>query len=392
MVLETSKCTGCSACSVVCPTNCITMVNDKDGFLIPSIDKDKCVNCGLCQKKCPVIAMANIENTQAPNAYYYVNNDLTVLRKSSSGGAFMCLAQKVIEDGGAVFGAIYDQTFAVVTGMAENAEDLEKMQGSKYVECDPKDSYLKVKQLLEQGRLVLYTSTPCKIAGLYATLGNKDYSNLITMEFVCHGVPSVKLFQSYLSLLTKKYGKVISYNFRNKSKWNWGNWGSFEYKTKSNKLREKHFPVASDYYYSLFFKENCLRESCYQCKFASLPRVADVTVGDCWGIERKLAYKEYKNGVSVVVVNNIKGQRFFLQCAGEKTFSPLDLEWVKKNNGTLIKPTKRPDSRDTVYKDLESNDFENTAKKYVKIKRVTPYLARKIPRWAKNFAKKLLRA
>ena len=281
-IADVRFCTGCTACSVICPQKCISMKTDGEGFIKPVIDYSKCINCGLCFKNCPQ-ECSYILNEKRDEAYAFVNLNKSELEKSSSGGAFISLAKYILSKGGVVFGAAYDSNFFVRTVAIERVEDLYRLQGSKYVQSDIGDGYIEVKQYLKRNRLVLFSGTPCQIAGLYAALKEeRENINLITVELLCHGVPSNKLFQTYLKYAERKYGKICEYTFRDKEKWGWGNWGSISYLRK-DKIKKRYFPVASDYFYSLCFKENIFMESCYNCKYAVLPRLADITLGDFWG-------------------------------------------------------------------------------------------------------------
>lgn len=389
-ICEKNQCTGCLACVDICSKECITVTMDEEGFFRPVIDNATCIDCGACTKKCP----ANNELSQRNNvadleAFSFVHPSEENLMNSASGGAFVRLAEYVIKQGGVVFGACYNSDYSVSMRAAFTQEELLPMCGSKYVECKAEDSYKQVKQLLDAGKTVLFTSTPCRIAGLYSTLGNKNYDNLYTAELVCHGVPSTKLFNEYLEYLTKKYGEITSYSFRDKSKWGWGSWGSFSYKTKNGTEKKKHFVVANDYYYSLFFKENTLRESCYVCKYASLPRCGDVVLGDFWGIDSVDAERAKAVGVSLIITTNEKGKRLVGDACGED-LRKTDFDASIKHNQTVIKPTKRPQSRDSFYKAFNELGFLRAAQKYCKLRHVIPVISRYIPKDLKSKVKKLI--
>ncbi len=389
LICEEDRCTGCGACSVICPKHCIKIITDADGFYYPKINQDKCIGCSKCIKNCPINSRCVSSMDHVTEAFSFIHRDANTLSRSSSGGAFMALAEKVISDGGYVFGAVYDKNFNVVMNSAKTLKELTKMQGSKYVEAYVGDTYIRAKEYLDEGAQVLYSGTPCKIAGLYAYLKGKKYLNLITIEILCHGVPSNKLFRSYLEFINWKYGKVIGYSFRDKAKWGWGAWGSFKY-IKNGKSKERYFPARSDYYYSLFYSDNCFRESCYNCKFASEERIADITVGDCWGIEEIMPSSRIQNGVSVIIVNSELGRKALFNAVDASILTQLDIEWVRKNNANLVRPTKRPERRTNFYKDFNNEGFVVTAKKYVKIQHILPFVARYIPREFKIKAKKVL--
>lgn len=221
---EKKNCCGCSACHQVCPRNCIIMVEDEEGFKYPEINEEKCVDCGLCESVCPIIQkpsmyVDNSENMPKAIGGWHIDNEIRY--DSSSGGAFTLFAEYIIKHGGIVFGcALNDKLKAVHLGI-ENIDELYKLRGSKYVQSDISDAFVEIRQHLRNGRLVLFTGTPCQAAGLNSFL-NKRYDNLFICDFICHGVPSPKVFNSYISSLEEKYqDRMVGFRFRNKDKgWN----------------------------------------------------------------------------------------------------------------------------------------------------------------------------
>lgn len=391
-ICDENMCTGCGACKNLCPVHCINIKENGEGFLFPEIDEEKCIHCNKCYDSCPsnVFNVKNFDFDRV-ETYFFTNEDKTILRESSSGGAFSILAGNVIKSKGVVFGAIYDKSYNVVHEYATNYDELNLMRGSKYVESNTTDTYEKAKKFLKEGKIVLFTGTPCQIAGLYSVLEGKKYDNLYTIDILCHGVPSAKLFREYISTLEKKYGKIINYSFRDKEKWGWGNWGSFIYLNKNNKQIKKSFVVANDYFYSLFFKECIFRESCYKCKYAQVPRIGDLTIGDCWGIEEMNSNADLENGVSLILINSKKGKKLISDSISKESLKLLNLSEVIKYNQTIIKPTNRPNTRNDFYKDFEKYGFEETASKYCKLRYFFPIILRYVPRNLKNKIKKLLR-
>lgn len=388
------NCTGCGACKFVCPKKCITMQLDKEGFLFPKIDKDKCIKCGMCLNLCPSYKNNTIiqsENNEL-KIYAYINGRSNDLQKASSGGAFTLFADYVLLKNGIVFGAIFNNDFDAIMCCADNKEDVFRMCGSKYVQCDTRNTYSLVKKYLNSGQWVLYTGTSCQIAGLYATLKKVDISRLITVELLCHGVPSNHLFKKYISFLEGKYGKIVNYTFRDKTKWGWGHWGSFEY-LKGGKTHKKYFPVASDYFYSLYFQENIFRESCYSCKYANITRIADFTIGDFWGNDDLFPELDPKNGISLILANNKKSIDLLENIVQERVNDVLlctDINKVVIYNKTLIKPTVRPVSRNLIYHEFFNEDFEKVAKRHVKTRYIVPLIMRYLPRRLKLNVKRII--
>lgn len=278
-------CTGCTACVNVCVYNAIEIVQDCNGFLYPIINENECVGCGLCEKRCPVLSPLSFDNAITPRAFaLWSVPDRTV---SSSGGAFSAFARKILDNGGIVFGAAFDEKLRCHHIKVDKLEELPPLRGSKYVQSELDGVFLEVKDCLKNGQQVLFTGTPCQIAGLYAYL-HKDYDNLLTLDLACHGTPSNAVFQSYLSKLrTLKKCKISSFEFRRRN-----GWGYIE-----------------NLYMCAFEKAALFRQSCYICPFAKLPRVGDCSIADFWGIGRH--GKPFKHnvlrGVSLVLVNNARG-------------------------------------------------------------------------------------
>ncbi len=384
-------CTGCGACMSLCPVHCISLTQNIQGFLEPDIDHVKCIGCGKCKKNCP----SNVSKKQNYSidrieTYSFTTNHNEILKESSSGGAFTAIAKEIINREGIVFGAAFDENLNVVHTGIDKAEDLYRLRGSKYVQSNTQNTYSKAKEALREGQPVLFVGTPCQIAGLYASLEYKEYENLYTIDLLCHGVPSTALFRSYLDYLESKYGKIVRYSFRDKTKFGWGNWGSFVYWDKNGREHKKDFVVATDYYYSLYFQECNFRESCYKCKYASIPRIGDITIGDCWGIENVDPDADLKNGVSLVIINNTKGKELIVSSLKNEVLKLLNTETMIKFNPTIIDSSKRPGTRDTFYTDFMKYGFENTAKRYCKLKKAIP-VSRYLPIGLKRNIKKALR-
>ena len=272
--------------------------------------------------------------------------------RSASGGAADSVAKTILQMGGVVYGAAYDEQLAVSHIEVTDEAEREKLQSSKYVQSDPKDSYAKVKQRLSEGKTVLFTGTPCQIAGLYAFLGGNP-ENLYTVDLICHGVPSPKFFKKYLEYQNKQTaGRVIYFNFRSKDKRGWGTQYLLKTKTKT-----KTKTLSLDRYGKHFMDGDCYRESCYQCAYANTSRVGDLTVGDFWGIAKSHPNFNSPKGVSSVFVNTEKGQKLFemMRVLAEVEEATLEEGMVKQHN--LVQPSNRPVTRDTFYKSIDEPGF-----------------------------------
>lgn len=270
-ICERSNCTGCGSCFNICPTSAIEMVENEQGFIEPRIDEKKCINCGLCKNKCPSINSIKTEKIKETYAATSKNNE-TVL-KSSSGGIFSEIANYVIENNGCVFGAAFDENLQVEHIFIEKKEEIIKLSGSKYIQSNTGTTYKAAKKELEKGRSVLYTGTPCQIAGLKSFLG-KEYPSLITVDLICHGVPSQNFFNKYIEYISKGK-KITNYNFRHKEK-NDTNCMILTYKLNNKIIKIKN-PFVDSYYYA-FLNGYIYRDNCYQCKYANCNRIGDITI------------------------------------------------------------------------------------------------------------------
>ena len=323
---------------------------------------------------------------EMPKAFACINKDNKIRNSSSSGGMFTLLAENILQNGGVVFGVAFDENYSIIHTYAENKKDCEKFRGSKYVQSQIGDSLKKVKEFLEEGKKILYIGVPCQIGGLKKFL-KKDYENLYTIDIICHGVPSQKIFKKYLENEEKKLReKIISYTARSKSKVAWGMGYCAEIKTK-NKIKYKKADF--DPYYTAFLKGKVNRECCYECKYANLDRIGDITLGDLWGIEQ-FDYDFYdKNGVSLAIVNTIKGEKIFNKVKNLVEYRQYNEQQVTKFNGNLKHPTTRPQNREIIYKQLDEMSFEEYSKKYLANKNKLKYVLKDImPKQIKVLYKK----
>lgn len=333
-IVDKKACCGCSACAQRCPKQCISMIEDEQGFLYPEVDKTSCIDCGLCEKVCPVI---NQGQARRPIKVYASRNaDENVRKNSSSGGVFTILAEKIVEEGGVVFGAKFNAEWDVIHAVAETKDEIVAFRGSKYVQSQIGNSYKDAEKYLKQGRKVLFSGTPCQIAGLKQFL-RKDYDNLLAVDFVCHGVPSPLVWREYLQhilcpegivgkntvfLSSKGLPVVTDINFRDKF-CGWKKFG-FTVRVKSACEADKNSvlpsvndemllrePMSRNLYMQGFLKDIYLRPSCYACLSKCLKSGADITLGDFWGIQRYLPDFDDDRGVSLVMLNSPKGVQYF---------------------------------------------------------------------------------
>ena len=347
-IKEKKECMGCSACKEICPKKCITMKEDYEGFLYPEIDHNKCIECNLCSKTCPMIN-PNKENKKSKEVYGAVNKDKKVLLNSSSGGVFTELAKQIIKDGGVVIGSSLDDDLIVKHIEIDNEKDIEKLQGSKYVQSDMNSQYKNVKLKLEQGIKVLFSGTPCQVSGLYHYL-KKDYDNLITCDFVCTGVPSPKIFKLYRSQYDKN-NNVVNVKFRNKKN-GWVSFGMlFEYKDGNNKYICRY----NDKYILSFYSHLTLRPACYNCKFKLLLSGSDIKLADYWLVKNR--YPEFYNfdGVSHVMINTEKGKCLFDKVKDNFNLIKSSYNDVLEDNLSFSKVVEMPKEREEIFSLLKKD-------------------------------------
>lgn len=314
---DIKSCSGCEACANICAHDAITMKPDWRGFLYPSIDKDKCVDCGLCQKVCPANKDANT-TFLFREAAVYIDKDVQKLQRASSGGAFGAVARYVLAQGGVVFGCSMDEEYNVKFISVRSEEELKKLHGSKYVQTKVGMIYREVKDVLKTGRLALMCACPCHIAGLKSYL-RKDYENLITMDLICHGVPSQPYFRDYVKDLLRRKAKTGITTFR------------FRYKPETCCKTQHTSPKKNvyvgfynkDYYMTYFLWGKGYRDSCYKCRYPGAEREGDFTIGDFWNNERAKLPIDVSNGSSLIFFNTAKAQKMKELFEENSTFVPL---------------------------------------------------------------------
>lgn len=302
---STKDCTACAACVSVCPKQCISMHEDKEGFLQPKIDSSQCIKCHKCEKVCPILNQETIPSDFETQAYAAINNDDEVRAQSSSGGVFFPLAKWVIEQGGVVFGARWNDKWEVIHDYAEDLDGVKAFMRSKYVQSIVGDTLRQAKQFLDAGRWVLYSGTPCQIGGLKAYLG-KEYDKLITVDLICHGVPSPGVWRSYL----KDYHDgetILDINFRDKRE----GWLGFQCVTTTTTTTTYCEKQMENPYFRGFLTNVYLRNSCYHCRFRQYHRASDITLADYWGVDEICPEMHDNKGTSIVFTHTEKGKNLF---------------------------------------------------------------------------------
>ncbi len=355
-------CCGCAACANICPAKAINMQENSEGFLEPVIDGNKCTNCGLCKKICPVIN-TKYENNDKPTCFAYMAND-EVRKNSSSGGAFYVLAKYFIENQGFVSGAVWDNNCTVKHIVSNKIDDIEKMRTSKYLQSSIGDCYQQIQEILNRGTKVLFTGTPCQIAGLKNYL-IKDYVNLFCVDLICNSVPSPKVFRKYIQegFLNNNDAKWINTDFRDK-RYGWGKSSTVTTYTTTNTVAKQ---ANDDDFMRTFFEGICIRKSCSSCVFNRIPRQGDITIGDLWTIKRDKKYnKKYNDtkGTSLILLNNEKGSKLVkILSETNKIFDKIPFDKALVGNPNLTTCTRAHRNRDKFFELLDKVSLkENIAR------------------------------
>ncbi|MCQ4948359.1 Coenzyme F420 hydrogenase/dehydrogenase, beta subunit C-terminal domain [Bittarella massiliensis (ex Durand et al. 2017)] len=334
-------CTGCTACSNVCPQQCISFLEDEEGFLYPNVDESFCVECGKCKAVCPVKKeRGDIPDENNIKVFACVNKDKKVLKESSSGGVFSLLAQKTIEKGGVVFGAAFNECWDVCHISITDSDEIFKFRGSKYVQSNMGDAFSSVKNFLNQGRQVLFSGTPCQIAGLNSYLG-REYTNLVTCDFICTGVPSPKVFRAYRTHYERKFQEpILKISFRDK-KYGWDAFSMVLCGTSKEYRKIRFF----DPYIQAQYSHISLRPACYHCQFKKCNSNSDIKLADYWYVSQVHPEIAARDGVSLVIINGPKGQKLFDSVAPEMQIVESQIEHVYRTNASFAITAKEPVAR-----------------------------------------------
>ena len=407
LIKEKENCCGCSACAERCPKQCISMREDEEGFLYPLIDETICIDCGLCENVCPVINQSEVKKPIVVFAAKNPNDEIRM--KSSSGGVFTLLAEKIISEGGVVFGAKFSADWNVVHCFTENIEGLEGFRGSKYVQSAIGNSYKQTENFLKNGRKVLFSGTSCQIAGLKNYL-HKTYNNLFTVDVICHGTPSPSVWRQYLDSIIHPKGVVgknsvsLSLNeipvlsgisFRDKST-GWKKYGfvlrkrsayGADKNTVSSPLNDSFSFVKEtldvNVYMQGFLHNLYLRPSCFYCPSKKGKCGSDITLGDFWGIQNYHPEIDDDCGVSCVLLNTEKGRQIY-ESLGVLNYS-CTYEEILRGNPSLEHSVTKPKQSTAFWKRFGNEDFSVIV--YSLIKSMQPSFLRRIVRKIKSIVK-----
>jgi len=358
-ICEIENCTGCMACYNACPKHCIKMIYNEDGILIPQIQEVLCSSCNICSTVCP--ANKDISATNPIETYACWNLDEEKRKTSSSGGIAYTFYEYFVKNNGVVYGCYYDKSLQLKFSKATTLEELQKFKTSKYSQSYVGEIYKEIFSFLIKNINVLFIGTPCQVAGLKSYL-RKDYNNLITIDLICHGVPSQKFIDEYIRSLNLdvfpdnlSFRGIYNYYFTLYKN------SKIIYSKKSNE----------DAYYYAFLKKLFLRDSCYKCKYANIKRISDITIGDFWGLGKEIAFEfDTSDGVSVALINTKKGKQLFNNIKNEIFFEKRTLDEAVKGNEQLCHPSIKNENYNKFKQLYKKYGFEYAIKECLKIKEV----------------------
>ena len=362
-IKEKSKCCGCTACSSVCPKQCIEMREDEEGFYYPFVNKEACIDCGLCQKTCPVLSPP--DTTGEPVRTCIVRNkNEEILMRSTSGGFFYALCEYVIQKGGVVYGVRLNDKLEVVHSRAETIEDCVPFLGSKYVQSYLGNIFRQVKKDLDGGRLVCFSGTPCQVQGLRNTLNNEQRDCLILVDITCHGVPSQKIWKEYLDYERNRIQEdIVDVSFRSKH---------FGYNNSSMKIgghdSVKYETARVNPFLKAFFSHMFLRPSCSHCPVKTIHRTSDFTIFDSWKASEVLHQKDDDKGYTNVLVQTDKGLKIIDSLRDRLDIHDVTIKDIIPDDGGMMLRSANPHpSRDAYIRDINEKGYEYATDHYMKI-------------------------
>lgn len=358
-----NECCGCTACASICSKDAITMEQDKNGFFYPVVSQEKCIECGMCDNVCQFHSHYKLDNAYiSQKAYAVRHKKITEIETSRSGAAFIAISDWILDQGGVIYGVGFKDHFKVSHFKAITKRERNSFKGSKYVQSDLDGVFREVKDNLVKDIIVLFSGTACQIAGLKSYIGKSLQKKLYTIDIICYGVPSPKLWQDYLKYIEKRYNEeIIQVNFRDKEKFGWGD-------HKESFVFASGKKIYNDTFADLFGK-GYIRRSCFVCPYTNLERVGDITLGDYWGWERTNEHFNSDNkGCSLVIINTQKGITLFSNIKSDINFIQARLEDITQNH--LLRPTIPPKNIDEFENEYNKYGFKHVARKYGNIAEV----------------------
>ena len=356
-ITDRADCCGCTACAAVCPHGAVSMRADAMGFRYPAVNADLCVECGLCERVCPFNNGYDKSRNIAPTSYAVRHKDMNEVTSSRSGAAFIALSDRILEEGGSVYGAGWSGHFTVTHKRAASRQERDGFKGSKYVQSDLTGIFRQIKTDLTDGKTVLFSGTPCQTAGLHSYIGKKLRTNLILVDIICLGVPGPNIWQDYLSYLEKiNHSRIIAADFRNKSEFGWAS-------HKETYRFLNGIVISEDKFTFLFCEHIMFRHSCGKCHYTNIRRPGDITLGDYWGWEKTSStINADDKGISLVLINTDNGRKLFDKVRHEIDSIPVIGENYMQP--ALRKPFPYSPDRDAFEKDYADKGFDHVLKKY----------------------------
>ncbi len=358
-LIEKKNCTGCTACVNICPKQCIRLQKDENGFSFPELSDEKaCVECGACERVCPVLSEKSYVHNEFPVACAAYSKEDSLRMNSSSGGIFSEVAKWVIDQKGVVYGAAYNDEFGVYHCCVETVEDLSKLRGAKYAESYLGKSFFEILDRLKQNQYVLFSGTPCQVAGLKAFL-KQDYEKLLCVDFVCHGVPSPMAWKEYVKYRAEKDNDgefPISINLRSKIT----GWSKYQYSNLFQYDNGKEYSSLSsqNLFMKLFVGDYISRPSCANCSFKGYSRASDITLGDFWGIWDIEPEMDDNKGTSLVLIQSEKGKCVWQQINEKIVCKQVTMEQASQQNPSMLASSKAKENRDEVLEKIRNGRIE----------------------------------
>ena len=357
-VEDKHDCCGCTACASICGKKAIVMQPDEEGFLYPVCDLSRCIDCHLCEQVCPIVARDSKQSDISPLKVYALRNkNAEILRSSSSGGAFASIVDNILLQGGVIYGAEYNEQHVVVHRGETTSDGAIRFRGSKYVQSNINGAYNEIRQHLLSGRYVLFSGTPCQVEGLKRFL-RRSYENLLTVDILCHGVPSPQIFADYIRFINKySLGRLKGLFMKDKT----FGWGYQNTRLFFQRGRSEFNTPLSNLWNNIYYDHIVNRPSCHKCRFTNLHRPGDLTIGDFWGIEKY--HKEFHSsmGVSLLMTNTTKGNIFWEQIKSE-------FEYIESNTEECIQPVLQhfrlePSDRISFWEEYKKLGFDKTIRR-----------------------------
>lgn len=364
MLCHSNNCTGCLSCQNICPKHAIDLIIDEQGFWQPQINKQQCINCGLCHKSCPVFFKVDAHDKITPKIYACWHKDSLKRQQAASGGLFSALMLEALSQNFYVCGATFTPDLQAKHIIIHEQSDYLKLIGSKYVQSYIGSTFREIRQLLLKGNKVLFSGTPCQVSGLYSFLKKRYSGQLFTVDLLCHGVPSPQIFQDYIQYLSSIHNdKICDFIFRKKP-----GWRRYQVIAKFTNHRELISYKDTNEYIKGFLKGNFLRKSCYNCDYTNLNRISDLTIGDFWNYyadtDNIKDDKDDDKGISMLLINTENGHTLFEQTKQQLIYFAKDYQKSTQTSPRLHKPTKKPETYESFWKDYPEKNFDFMLEQY----------------------------